>query len=237
MLKMLFYCESLPPNSLVKLPESESRHIIRVLRLTPGDSLEITDGKGNLFEAVIDSVSKTEVTVRLGKRYGDPLHHPYHLHIAIAPTKNSDRFEWFVEKATEIGIDRITPIICEHSERKTLRTDRLERVAIAAMKQSLKGWKPEISPVTSFGDFIALNQGETCFIAHCAEGDKSELAGQIGGERNYTILIGPEGDFSDEEIKYALGAGYRAVSLGSSRLRTETAGIVACHTVSLIVGK
>jgi 16S rRNA (uracil1498-N3)-methyltransferase len=160
---------------------------------------------------------------------------PYDLHLAVAPTKSNDRYEWFVEKAVEIGISEITPVICAHSERKIIKLDRIERVAIAAMKQSLKSWLPRINQAVPLAAFLRnQNGGGLKAIAHCAEGPKERLSKLLVPGRASTILIGPEGDFSPVEIKEALAAGYQAVNLGEQRLRTETAALVACHSVAFI---
>jgi 16S rRNA (uracil1498-N3)-methyltransferase len=158
---------------------------------------------------------------------------PYYLHIAIAPTKSNDRFEWFLEKATEIGIDKITPIICDHSERRKIRSDRLEKVILSAVKQSKKAWLPELSPLIGFKEFIKqAGMEEQKYIAHCREGERPELIKILNHNSSLLILIGPEGDFSEEEIMIANTQGFSSVSLGKSRLRTETAGIVASQICS-----
>jgi 16S rRNA (uracil1498-N3)-methyltransferase len=157
------------------------------------------------------------------------------LHLAVAPTKSNDRFEWFIEKATEIGITEITPVICAHSERKMVKLERLERVAVAAMKQSLGCWLPTINKAVNFNDFIKMQQtADFKGIAHCTETEKQSLGKLLQSGQDCLLLIGPEGDFSDQEIDQAIDQGYRPVSLGTKRLRTETAAIVACHSVAFI---
>jgi 16S rRNA (uracil1498-N3)-methyltransferase len=217
------------------LNEEESKHCSRVLRLKEGDLLHLTNGIGTIYTAQIISPGMKKVVVTIVKEQTEFEKRPYRLHMAVAPTKNIDRFEWFLEKATEIGIDEITPIITEHSERKMVKPDRLEKVIIAAMKQSLKAYKPVLKPEMKFSEFISSQANHpNKFIAHCENSEKINLkeACKLGAE--VLILIGPEGDFSREEIEMASSMGYIPVSLGTSRLRTETAAVVACHTVNLM---
>jgi len=199
-----------------------------------GDTIHVIDGQGTFFhgEIVVNSpkqciakiISKTENFGALG----------YHLHIAIAPTKNISRYEWFLEKCTEIGITEITPLLCDHSERKIIKPQRLEKILIAATKQSLKGQIPILHPLTHFSDFVKHTTCAQKFIAHCeAEDEKKTLKEIYNKPQEVVILIGPEGDFSENEIAIARKADYTEISLGNSRLRTETAGIAACHTIHL----
>ena len=221
---------------LYQLPEDESRHIARVLRMKEGDLLHLTDGKGTMAEAVIvDSSGKqcTVKTVGISHDYGK---RTFSLHIAIAPTKNIDRFEWFLEKSTEIGIDEITPLICEHSERKNVNPDRLRKVLVAAMKQSLKAYLPVLNPAAGFGQFIRQDFNVEKYIAYCGQEEQDELKDIYRKDAKALILIGPEGDFSELEVAQAKKEGFIPISLGKSRLRTETAGIVACHTITLLNG-
>lgn len=218
----------------------ESRHISKVLRKNIGDNVFITNGKGLLAEGVVRSnhPKKCEIEVlKMDKKEASK----HQLHIAIAPTKANDRFEWFLEKATEIGIQEITPLLCEHSERRTIKLERYEKVLQAAMKQSLNSFLPKLNELTSFSDFMSSESARsrhevgfnsTKLIAHCEDEPKESLS-KVVGEHNL-ILIGPEGDFSKSEIDLALSKDFKATSLSESRLRTETAGIVACHTVNLI---
>ncbi|MEN8116270.1 MAG: RsmE family RNA methyltransferase, partial [Bacteroidota bacterium] len=155
-------------------------------------------------------------------------------HIVIAPTKNIDRFEWFLEKCTEIGIDEITPILSEHSERKVIKPGRLEKIVVSAMKQSVKAYLPKLNELTSFNDLVKTSDAPAKFIAHCNGGEKPHLKNNIEPGKNVLILIGPEGDFSPAEVELAKENGFKEISLGTSRLRTETAGVVACHIVNLI---
>lgn len=217
----------------VIFPKDESKHIVKVLRKQEGDNLNITNGKGFLFSAKIIEANhnKCKAKITAVEQERDK---KYHIHLAVAPTKMNDRFETFLEKATEIGLDKITPIICDHSERKVVKINRFERVLQSAMKQSLHYSMPEISEAISFQEFIQQEQNEQKFIAHCEENDKKSLQKELEPGKSYTILIGPEGDFSSEEIESAIKAGFIPVTLGNTRLRTETAAIVAAHTAALI---
>ena len=230
----LFYnSEIKTTDSLFQFDKEESKHIIKVLRKRGGDTIHITDGKGNLFHAEITLESEKRCEVKIVKiDTFEPK--KYHLHIAIAPTKMNDRLEWFLEKATEIGIDEITPIICDHSERKFFKTDRAEKIIQAAMKQSNQFYLPQINEPISFNDFIKIETTSLKFIAHCEEDKKELFQNNIKTNQSILILIGPEGDFSTKEIEIALKNNFIPVSLGNTRLRTETAGVVACHTVALI---
>jgi len=228
-----FYIADLTGNS-IQLSTEESRHSIRVLRLKKGDHVKLLDGKGSAFDAIIQVPDANSCILEIVNRENYQNSRPYHLTIAIAPTKNLDRFEWFLEKSTEIGIDRIVPIICQHSERKAIKTERMDKILIAAMKQSDQIFLPELTTQTSLKELVNQKFDGDKLIAHCESGEKSLLKNSITPGSNVLILIGPEGDFDPSEIKLALEKGFIPVSLGSSRLRTETAGIVACHTVCLI---
>ncbi len=230
----VFYAPDIDSGKVTLSPD-ESAHCLRVLRLKTGDAVEVIDGRGGYFRAVIlDENTKgcllgiSEVLPTAPARAG-------RIHIAIAPTKNMDRLEWFVEKAVEIGIDEITPLLCNRSERRVLKTDRLEKLVISTMKQAIVAVKPLLHELTPFADLLRKTRDTNggLFIAHCAENRTGLLQDlcQIG--RDATVLIGPEGDFTPEEIKQAIEAGYVPVSLGNNRLRTETAGLVACHTLVL----
>lgn len=199
-----------------------------------GDHVFLMNGKGSIFEAVIQIPDAKVCRLEIIQEERQQKRRLYHLTVAIAPTKNMDRFEWFVEKSTEIGIDRIIPLICSHSERKDLKIERLEKILISAMKQSGQLYLPELSQPIAFKDLINQPFDGDKMIAHCEEGSKNGLKNSIAPGKNVLILIGPEGDFDADEISYAIGQGYMPVSLGESRLRTETAGIVACHTVCLV---
>ena len=216
------------------LEESESKHCIRVLRYSKGDELTMVDGKGGWYRAIILDPNPKRCVVEVIQSISDFEKRNYHLHMAVAPTKNIDRFEWFLEKATEIGIDEITPLLCEHSERKQIKSDRLEKVLVAAMKQSLKAFLPKLNNLTTFESFLMQATADSRFIAHCGEGDKPYLFNVIEPKQKVLILIGPEGDFSLSEIQNAVKKGYKEISLGSSRLRTETAGVVATQIINLV---
>lgn len=216
-------------------PKDESKHIIKVLRKRTGDLLDITNGNGNFFKAEISAASPSKCTVKILEVTTEkPL--PYHLHLAVAPTKLNDRFEWFLEKATEIGISEISPIICDHSERKVIKEERYERILQSAMKQSLKAFIPKLNPAVTFSEFIAKQTEFNVdrFIAHCEETNRFSLKQKLQPKQDILILIGPEGDFSTSEIEKAIQAGFAPVMLGESRLRTETAAVVATHSVAFV---
>lgn len=218
-------------NSVFNFSEEESRHLSKVLRKQPGDIVSVTDGKGLEVHVQIQSISprKTNGLIQHTIKHNAPKHKT---HIAIAPTKNIVRLEWFLEKATEIGIHRITPLLCDHSERKVIKKDRLTKILQAALKQSQQFYLPIIDDLIPFETFVA--QQKKGYIAHCNTADKFDLADLKPTEQNNCILIGPEGDFSSEEIGYAENNNFKSISLGTQRLRTETAALVACHTLSLI---
>lgn len=216
------------------LNEEESRHCKKVLRLKEGDIIYITDGKGSLFKSEILEISEKKTYVNILETKNNFEKRPYNLHIAIAPTKNIERIEWFVEKTTEIGIDKISFLLCENSERKLIKTERLNKIIEAAMKQSYKTYHPLVSEMIKFEDFIKNNSSQQKFIAHCEDSNKEYLANLIQKKSDYIILIGPEGDFSTKEIALALEYNFLAISLSNSRLRTETAAIVACDIISII---
>lgn len=233
----LFFTPDLNPSlENFILSEEESKHAIRVLRMDTGDRLHLIDGRGGLYEAqIIDPHPKRTVITILNVE--EEFQRPkYHLHIAVGPTKNIDRIEWFLEKATEVGIQEITPVICEHSERKEVKLDRLNKVVVAAMKQSLKAYLPKLNPAVSFKQFLREipKEGVQKAIAHCVDAEKKYLNQVLEPAQHYIILIGPEGDFSEEEIDLALQMGFHPISLGEARLRTETAALAACMEVSLL---
>lgn len=212
----------------------ESRHIVRVLRKKEGDTILITNGLGQLFFSVIKIANDKKCLVEITNIENKLKNRNYYLHIAIAPTKLNDRFEWFLEKATEIGIDEITPIICEHSERKVVKKERLEKIIQSAAKQSLKFHFPKLNEPINFEKFINSEINGQLFVAHCEESNKKLLKSELKPLLKTTILIGPEGDFSSKEIQQSLEHKFIPVSLGESRLRTETAGIVAVHSVAFV---
>ena len=214
--------------------KTESRHIVKVLRKKENDLLQITNGKNELFTVKIILANDKRCLVEIVKSETKPKPWNYHLHIAIAPTKNNDRLEWFLEKTTEIGIDEITPIICSNSERTILKTERLNKIVQSAMKQSLKFVIPKLNEPIKFSQFINQDFTSDLYIAHCEELDKKSFAKTIEANTNILILIGPEGDFTPAEIEKALANKFIPVTLGENRLRTETAGVAAAQTVALI---
>ena len=230
----LFYNPSLD-NSYKQFffPPEESKHITRVLRKKEGDVVHITNGRGYLYEAEILIADQKKCKAQIIAEH-KTVPKRYKLHLVVAPTKMNDRYEWFLEKATEIGVDEITPILCDHSERKTVKLERMERIVQAAMKQSLRTVMPKINPMMSYQEFMELENKGLKFIAHCAKGEKMELKRRVATDKDVTVLIGPEGDFSKSEIDLAYKKGYVPVSLGKHRLRTETAAIVACTIVAMI---
>jgi 16S rRNA (uracil1498-N3)-methyltransferase len=215
------------------LDPEESRHCIKVLRKKTGDHIIIVDGKGTRYEAILtdDNFSKCEFRI-IKKTAERP--RKFRIHIAVGPTKNTDRIEWFVEKATEIGIDEISFIQCDHSERTNLRLDRIHRVAITAMKQSLKATLPVINELIAFSHFVRDRSEQEKFLAHVDSANPHHLKDVATAQTSYCVLIGPEGDFSTAELDLAEKSGFKKVSLGWSRLRTETAALVACHTLDLL---
>ena len=227
----LFYAPDITNNW--ELPEEEAAHCLRVLRLGVGSELDITDGKCCFYKAVISSIAGKHCYVEAKETINRSKGWQGHLHIAIAPTKNMDRIEWMVEKAVEIGVDEITFLSCRFSERKVIKTDRVERIVVSAMKQSLKPFKTVVNEMVDIKKFVAAERSGDKFIAHCYDSERLLLKDTIAVGNDATILIGPEGDFSPEEVQMALSGGYRPVSFGNSRLRTETAGLVACHTFIL----
>lgn len=219
----------------ITFEKEESRHIVRVLRKKEGDVLHITNGKGFLFSVEISIANDKRCLATIIKQEEKLNNRDYYLHVAIAPTKNNDRLEWFLEKATEIGIDEITPIICDNSERKVVKIERLSKIVQSAMKQSLQFTLPKLNNPIKFSDFIKQDFIEETFIAHCEEGSEKKLLKNIAAPNSkYTILIGPEGDFSTKEIEKSLTSKFIPISLGENRLRTETAGINVVQSIAFI---
>ncbi|WP_294820005.1 16S rRNA (uracil(1498)-N(3))-methyltransferase [uncultured Flavobacterium sp.] len=230
----LFYNPDIQPgDSAFTFDKEESRHIVKVLRKKEGDTIHITNGKGQLFtsEVVFANEKKCEVRI-MGEETFELA--DYYLHLAVAPTKMNDRYEWFLEKATEIGVHQITPIICEHSERTSFKADRFEKIVQSAMKQSVQFYLPKLNEPMAYNTFVNEHHDGMLFIAHCEETDKRLLKDALQPKQKVTILIGPEGDFSTKEINLALEKGYVPVSLGNTRLRTETAAVVAAHSVAFV---
>jgi 16S rRNA (uracil1498-N3)-methyltransferase len=221
------------PEGILTLDEEESRHCIKVLRTTSGESISITDGKGFFYEALITKADPRVCEFQIINKIA-AIPKSFSIHIAISPTKNAERLEWFIEKAVEIGIDKITLLECKHTERAFQKKDRLEKVAISAMKQSLKAQIPDITPLTKFNACLETARETEKYIAFVDHLNPNQLKSIASSDKSYIVLIGPEGDFSPEELKMAIDLGFKKVSLGQSRLRTETAGLVACHTLNLV---
>ena len=226
----LFYTENF--NEKTSLTKEENKHIVKVLRKKVGDKINIINGKGILFIAEIEVIEKHTVSLKVIKKEKKEKQHKYNLHLAIAPTKNINRFEWFLEKATEIGINEITPIICSRSERKKINLERCDKIIISAVKQSMKFYKPKLNSPISFIDFIDKEYFGEKHIAHCLNQKKHKIT--KAEYSSHLILIGPEGDFSENEISLAINKKFKPTTLGNSRLRTETAGVVATQTFNLL---
>ncbi|HKG07168.1 MAG TPA: 16S rRNA (uracil(1498)-N(3))-methyltransferase [Pedobacter sp.] len=232
----VFYTPDISSSEYI-LNEEESKHCTKVLRLGIGEQVHLIDGRGGLYKAEITAETKKNVYLRVTETTLNHQQRKHHLHIAVAPTKNIDRLEWFLEKATEIGIEEITPIICERSERKIIKEDRLNKIITSAIKQSLQAYHPILNPQISLSDFLKTSNDSqsTRMIAHCIENEPKQYISQVavsGG--HYIILIGPEGDFTAQEIESALHSGYKPLTLGETRLRTETAALAACFEVNYL---
>jgi 16S rRNA (uracil1498-N3)-methyltransferase len=224
-------------NQIIILDNDESRHCIKVMRHKVGDLIKIVDGLGNLYSGNLVSFDRNSCTIQINDKTENYKKRNQHIHIGISPIKNQDRLEWFIEKSVEIGIDEITLIDCDRTLRKKIKIDRLNKIAITAMKQSLKAYIPKINDVISVNDFIMYNQNSSKFICHLDNDDRRDVfyyKDDIKKYKNVSILIGPEGDFSASEIELAVDNDFLCVTLGNSRLRTETAGIVACHLFNLM---
>jgi len=227
-----FYTPDISDNTYT-FSKEESRHCIKVLRKKVGDGIHLVDGKGNLYHTTLIDDDPKGCTVEVKQKEVDFNKRNYRIHMVVSPTKNNDRFEWFLEKVTELGVDEITPIICQNSERKVIKAERLNKILVAAMKQSLKAYLPQLNEAVSWKEFIEKKFNTERFIAHCGEGSKTPLKQWLKPQQDVMILIGPEGDFSDTEVIEAMSSGFVPVSLGKSRLRTETAAVAACHTINL----
>jgi 16S rRNA (uracil1498-N3)-methyltransferase len=231
----LFYTPDIDTaSSIYQLNEEESKHCVRVLRLQSGDEIQLIDGRGNFYTAAITDPHPKRTSLQIISVQQDFHKRNHYLHIAIAPTKNIERLEWFLEKATEIGIDEISLIICQRSERKEAKTDRLNKIITSAIKQSIKAWHPVLNEPITLNKLIATSFDGQRFIAHCEEGDKFNLKDELKPLGRYLILIGPEGDFTPKEIDDTLNNGFKAITLGESRLRTETAALEACFEVNFL---
>ena len=218
------------------LSEEESRHAVKVLRLMEGNTLHITDGRGNLYRCEVASAHQKHCLVRVVEHFEEFEKLPYRLTMAVAPTKNIDRYEWFLEKATEIGVAEVVPIVGEHSERKVIKHEREEKVITSAVKQSLKAYHPVLSEITPFAELVKSEFAGRKFIAHCGEAvkEKRYLASTLHKGEDALILIGPEGDFSPAEVALAVENGFEEITLGTQRFRTETAAVVAVDMVSIV---
>jgi 16S rRNA (uracil1498-N3)-methyltransferase len=228
----IFYAPGITGNIWV-LNEKESKHCVRVLRMKEGTPVKAIDGKGNLYEGVINTADPKKCEIRINNIIREFEKRNYKLHLAISPLKNPERFEWFIEKSVEIGVDEITPILCKHSEKQTIKPERINNIIISAMKQSLKAGITILNETTSFEEFIKKDFPGKKIISHCNTGtsERVKIDMEYVKGNDAVILIGPEGDFSDNEIATAIAYGFRPVHLGKSRLRTETAGVAACHSI------
>jgi 16S rRNA (uracil1498-N3)-methyltransferase len=227
----IFYAPDINGDSYT-LDENESKHIIRVLRMNRGTGVRLIDGRGNLYEGAIHNPDQKHCTIAITGITRDFEKRNYHLHIAISPLKNPDRFEWFIEKSVEIGIDEITPVICRNTEKQSIKKERLNNLIVSAMKQSLKATGTLLNEPVTFNEFITLKADGKHMIAHCHDSfTRHKISDVYEKNENATILIGPEGDFSADEIVKASDKGFVNIHLGSSRLRTETAGVAACHSI------
>lgn len=229
----LFHTKNIQ-NKTAFFDAEETKHCTKTLRKNIGDVLRLTDGQGGLYEAELTAFDKKSATLRILQQLPSPDQRAFKLHIAIAPTKNNSRLEWFLEKATELGIDEVSFIRCQRSERKNIRLERLEKIVLAAAKQSLKTIFPVLHPLRSFKEVISSVQADFKGIAHCNTAALPPLKEKVAAIPHIFLLIGPEGDFSIQEVEWAKEQGFQEIGLGTSRLRTETAGIVACHTVHLM---
>lgn len=216
------------------LTSDESWHCAKVLRKKIGESIRLIDGQGYFYDAVLDHISEKKCTAKI---ISDPIFQPkrnYYLHLAIAPTKQIDRIEWMIEKAVEIGIDEISFLTTHNSERTVIKTERIQKIIESAVKQSLQAYIPKLNSLLSFKEIINLNKTDQCFIAHCHDSNKENIKKIEFKNKSTLILIGPEGDFSKEEIELALKNNFRAISISSNRLRTETAGLFVCQAISIL---
>ena len=230
----VFYTPDISSNEYV-LNEEESKHCTKVLRLGIGAMVYLIDGIGGLYKAEITGEHKKHVSLKVVEAKHEYNKRNHHLHIAIAPTKNIDRLEWFLEKATEIGIDEITPVICDRSERKIVKEDRLYKVITSAVKQSLQAYHPVLNPQISLSAFLKQANDSVKMIAHCLDNEPRQFIAEVTKPKGrYTIIIGPEGDFTSAEIELALQTGYKPLTLGNTRLRTETAALAACFEVNYL---
>lgn len=231
----LFYTPDIDAaSSTYSLSEEESKHCVRVLRLQAGDKIQLIDGKGSFYAAEIIDPHPKRTQLRIVAVEQDFNKRNHYLHIAVAPTKNIERLEWFLEKATEIGIDEISLIICQRSERKEAKKDRLDKIITSAIKQSIKAWRPVLNETVPLNKLLAIPFEGQKYIAHCEPGEKLSLKEDVKPQGRYLILIGPEGDFTPKEIEDAIKNDFKAITLGNSRLRTETAALEACFEINFL---
>ncbi len=229
----IFYTPNI--DTSLEMPEDESLHCAKVLRLTEGTEVQLTDGKGQFYRAAIVRAHPKRCAVEILERITSYEQRTFGVEIALAPTKNLDRIEWFAEKSTEIGIDKITFLKCRYSERKELKEERIQKILVSAMKQSLKATLPQLESMVDFSDFVKRPFDGQKYIAHCYPNQSRRLFSQQNLKNSKVlVMIGPEGDFSEEEVQLAVINGFEPISLGVSRLRTETAALVACHTVHVV---
>jgi len=229
----IFYTPDINSENYI-LNEEESKHCIKVLRLSTGSMIQLVDGKGGFYQAIIEDPHPKRTRIKIQssvQSYGKRNHY---LHIAIAPTKNIERTEWFLEKATEIGIDEITLIICDRSERKDFKIQRLNKVITSAVKQSIKAYHPKLNEAERFSDFVLNSSASYKFIAHCIESEKTALKEHVKVNSDYIVIIGPEGDFTPSEVALAVEQDFIPITLGNSRLRTETAALEACFEINFL---
>lgn len=229
----LFHCPDLTP-AFIELPEEEAHHAMNVLRLTVGSTIGLLDGKGTFAEAEVLEATRRKYTARVMRKEVEAPERRARIHLAVAPTKQMDRFEWFLEKATEIGVDRITPVFTHRTERNKLRQDRMQKVLVGAMKQSRRKWLPQLDEPRRLKELTTIPAPQK-FFGWC-EGDHASLTTAYDQMKDALLLIGPEGDFTPEEAELLLSNGFQAVSLGKARLRTETAAVVACTWMNFAQG-
>lgn len=229
----LFYAPDITTPEYI-MQQQESRHAVKALRLTSGDRLRLTDGRGHIYTAVVTDPDPRACAVRIEETCDAPRERPYRLTMAVALTKNPERYDWFLEKATEVGCDTFIPMVTENSERRTMRPERAEKIIAGAVKQSLKAWSPQLMPLASFEQVAAMAFEGRRLIAHCREGEKKTIGELVAPGGDVMIMIGPEGDFSQREVEAALAAGFGAATLGTSRLRTETAALMAVMAVNFV---
>lgn len=230
----LFYCPDINPDQIYTLGKEESQHCVKVLRLKENDTLYLTDGQGNLYKAEIVEAMPRSCSVKIIETQAEYGKRDYYLHVAIAPTKNIARIEWFLEKATEMGIDEITPIICDHSEREIVKNERLEKIIVSAMKQSLKAYLPKLNEAIPIKQLIQNAKEENKLICYCQDDDRKKIQDIYKPKESVLIIIGPEGDFSEKEVKEALNNNFQKITLGKERLRTETAGLYAVQSIHFL---